>query len=171
VSGPVGDAARVTVLVAVEPAVAFDVFTKETDLWWRRGPRYRPSGRARGDLPGVLHLEPGVGGRLFEACGEGQDAQLLEVGRVTVWEPPARLVLEWRNTHFAPGEKTEIEVQFEATASGTRVTLEHRGWAALRADHPARHGHTGAAFSRMIGSWWGELLGALREHAAEKTSG
>jgi hypothetical protein len=161
----------VTVLVAVEPEVAFEVFTRETDLWWRRGPRHRPSGRVKGGLPGVLHLEPGVGGRLFEACGEGCDAQLFEVGRVTMWQPPSRLVLEWRNVNFAPGERTEIEVRFEPTASGTLVTLEHRGWAALRADHPARHGLVGSAFSRMIGSWWGELLSAMREHAAEKSGG
>jgi hypothetical protein len=167
VSRPAGDAAKVTVLVAVEPRVAFEVFTRETDLWWRRGPRYRPSAR----VPGVLHLEPGVGGRLFETSGAVGDTQVFEVGRVTVWDPPVRLVLEWRNVNFAPGEKTEIEVRFEPTASGTIVSLEHRGWAALRGDHPARHGRVGSAFTRMIGSWWGELLGSMREHVAERPPG
>jgi hypothetical protein len=164
VSTPAGDAARVTVLVEVAPEVAFEVFTRETDLWWRRGPRFRPAGR----LPGVLHLEPGVGGRLFETSSEGPDARIFEVGRVTVWDPPAHLVLEWRGSNFAPGEKTEIEVHFAPTASGTLVTLEHRGWAALREGHPARHGLVGSAFTRMIGSWWGELLSSMRERAAEK---
>jgi hypothetical protein len=159
-----GDSAKVTVLVAVEPRVAFDVFTEEIDLWWRRGPKYRPSTR----LPGVLRLEPGVGGRLFESAGDGPDTRLFEVGRVLVWDPPARLVLEWRGVHFAPGEKTEIDVRFDASPSGTLVTLEHRGWASLREDHPARHGLVGGAFSRMIGRWWGDLMTSLREHTANR---
>ena len=50
--------------------------------------------------------------------------------------------------------------------TGTLVTVRHGGWTALRDDHPARHGLKGAAFSRMIGLWWGELLTSLREHAA-----
>jgi hypothetical protein len=45
------------------------------------------------------------------------------------------------------------------------VTVHHRGWSALPEDHPARHGLTGAAFARMVGLWWGDLLTALREHA------
>jgi Activator of Hsp90 ATPase homolog 1-like protein len=61
------------------------------------------------------------------------------------------------------GESTEVEVLFEPTESGTRVTVQHRGWAALRADHPARHGLQGADFSRMIGLWWGEVMTGLRE--------
>jgi hypothetical protein len=34
--------------------------------------------------------------------------------------------------------------------------------AALRPDHPARHGLQGADFSRMIGLWWGEQMSSLR---------
>jgi hypothetical protein len=44
------------------------------------------------------------------------------------------------------------------------VTVHHRGWAALRPDHPARHGLEGAAFSRMMGLWWADLLTASREY-------
>ena len=157
---PAGDGARVEVTVAVDPAVAFDVFTREIDLWWRKGPRFRPGGRRTG----TLHLELGMGGRLFESIGEGSGEQLLEMGRITHWEPPSRLVLDWRNANFAPAEKTEVEVRFEPLGTGTRVTVEHRGWAALRRDHPARHGLVGPDFSRMIGMFWAELMGSLREH-------
>jgi len=58
-----GDQARATVLVAVPPEVAFRVFTEEIDQWWRRGPKYRVAGENRG----FIHLEPRVGGRLFES--------------------------------------------------------------------------------------------------------
>jgi hypothetical protein len=39
----------------------------------------------------------------------------------------------------------------------------NRAWASLRPDHTARHDHQGAAFGRMMGLWWGDLITALRE--------
>ena len=108
----------------------------------------------------------------FEA--EGQ-TRVFETGTVRVWEPPSRLVFEWRGVNFVPGERTEVEVQFAPSPSGTTVTVTHRGWASLRPDHPVRHGHEVPAFIRMMGLWWGDQLTSLREHAAaerfEKTDG
>jgi len=161
-----GDQATVTVLVAVEPAVAFAVFTEEIDVWWRRGLKYRVAGKRRG----MLHLEPRAGGRLFESFGSSTGTRVVQTGRVTIWEPPARLVLEWRAVNFAPSEKTEVEVTFAPSASGTLVTVQHRGWSAIRPDHPARHGEDVPAFLRSMGMWWGDLLTSLREHAAARPS-
>ena len=45
------DSVEVTALVAVDPQFAFDVFTKETDLWWKRGPRYRAGGDRPSEMP------------------------------------------------------------------------------------------------------------------------
>jgi uncharacterized protein YndB with AHSA1/START domain len=154
-----GDRVTVSVTVAVAPAVAFEVFTQEIDLWWRRGLRYRLAGRR----PGLLSFELGPGGRLFESFETPSGTQVYEAGRVTVWQPPSRLVFTWRNANFAAEESTEVEVLFEPTHTGTRVTVQHRGWSALRQGHPARHGLDGAAFSRMMGLWWGDLMTALRE--------
>lgn len=158
-SAPRGDRAKVTLFVAVPPAVAFSVFTEDIDRWWKRGVKFRASGRN----VGKLCFEPGVGGRLFETFTIGESEQLVEVGRIVTWEPPGRLLFEWRNSNFAPHEKTEVEVRFDAAPGGTQVVLEHRGWSSLPAGHPARHGLEGAAFIGMIGMWWSELLGALRE--------
>jgi uncharacterized protein YndB with AHSA1/START domain len=162
---PRGDRASATVFVAVPPDDAFAIFTTEIDLWWRTGPKFRIAGRRRG----ALCFEPGPGGRLFETFDGKDGARTFEVGRVTAWEPPARLELEWRNVNFAPGEATFVEVSFVAQRHGTLVTVVHRGWAALRPDHPARHGADGPALSRQIGMWWGELLTALREHTFERS--
>jgi hypothetical protein len=162
-----GDRARVTVFVAVTAEDAFEVFTKEIDLWWKQGPKFRIAGRRRGQL----HLEGGVGGRVFESFTASQASnatRTIEVGRITVWEPPSRLELEWRGVNFEPDQKTVVEVRFEPAGRGTNVTVEHRGWSALPDDHPARHGKVGADFSRMIGMWWGELMTALREHVATR---
>jgi len=161
-AAPPGDAARVSVLVAVPPEEAWDVFTKETDLWWRQGPRFRIGGARRG----ALGFEPGPGGRLFETFGEPPAARTFTVGRILAWEPPSLLEMEWRGVNFKPHESTRVTVRFERKDGGTLVTVLHRGWSALPADHPARHGLAGAAFARMIGLWWGDLLTALRERCA-----
>jgi uncharacterized protein YndB with AHSA1/START domain len=159
-----GDQATVTVLVAVDRDVAFRIFTAEIDLWWRRGLKYRVAGTRRG----IIRLEPGVGGRLFESFETDDGVRVVETGRVTSWEPPARVVFEWRAVNFAPAEKTEVEVLFQPSPSGTLVTVKHRGWSVIRSDHPARHGHDVPAFLRMMGLWWGDLLTSLREHAASR---
>lgn len=155
-----GDQARVSAVVAVEPELAFRVFTEEIDQWWRRGLQYRVAGRRRG----FIHIEPEVGGRLFESWEDEHGTHVFENGRVTAWEPPARLVFEWRAAAFAPDEKTEVEVTFDAHAKGTLVTVTHRGWSRIRPDHPARHGKETEAFIRMMGMWWGELLTSMRAH-------
>lgn len=154
-----GDQARVTVGVAVPPAEAFRVFTEEVNLWWRRGRRFR---NAPGEA-GVVAIEPRLGGRLFESFDTEAGEQVVQMGQVLAWEPPERLLLQWRAANFAPHEHTEVEVLFQPTASGgTRVTLTHRGWAAIRPDHPVRHGLATEAFVRMMGLWWGDLMSTLR---------
>jgi hypothetical protein len=153
-----GDGAKASVFVSVGPAEAFAVFTDEIDLWWRTGPRFRIAGKQRGRLA----FEPGVGGRLFETFG----ARTFEVGRIAAWEPGARLAFEWRGVNFEPDQVTFVEVEFRGVGDGTMVSVSHRGWLGLPPDHPARHGHAPAAFDRMIGMWWGDLLTALREHVS-----
>ena len=123
------------------------------------GPEVRIGGRS----PGRLTFEPGVGGRLLETVDLLAGPRAFVVGRVTAWDPPARLELEWRGVNFKPDEKTLVSVRFEPARGGTRVTVRHSGWGALPEGHPARHGLVGPAFSRMIGLWWGDLLTAFRE--------
>ena len=161
-----GDRASASVFVRVTPADAFDVFTREIDLWWRTGRAYRIAGRRRGQL----FFEPKLGGRLFETF-ETTGSHTFEVGKVTVWEPPSRLALEWRGVNFKPHELTTVEVRFEQSGDGTMVTVVHSGWSALPADHPARHGLAGADFSRMIGMWWGSLMTSYRQHVAQVGQG
>jgi uncharacterized protein YndB with AHSA1/START domain len=158
-----GDEVNVSVLVEVEPERAFAVFTREIDQWWRRGLRYRI---ARGDR-GVLHLEPKVGGRLFESFETSAGPKVVSTGTVTVWEPPSMLVFEWRAVNFAQDEKTVVEIRFEPASRGTLVTVKHRGWSRIRPDHPARHGMEVGAFLRMMGLWWGDLMTSLRQHVVD----
>jgi uncharacterized protein YndB with AHSA1/START domain len=162
VAAPAGDRARVSVFVRVPPSVAFDVFTREIDLWWKQGPKFRVAGRRRGQL----QFEGGAGGRLFETFETGAGATTFEVGRITAWEPPALLRFDWRGVNFKPGETTVVEVRFDPSGEGTMVTVEHRGWSMLPADHPVRHGLVGPEFIRMMGMWWSELMTSLRQHTS-----
>jgi uncharacterized protein YndB with AHSA1/START domain len=143
------DSVTVSVEVAVDPATAFDVFTAEIDAWYRRGPHsWKHPERAVG-----IRIEPGVGGRLLEvhdeATGEG-----FKTGRILVWEPGVRLVFA-DLVSSAPPDLTEVEVRFDPTPEGTRVTLEHRGLDRLPAD--------AAAAKRKYGwitllRWFGEFM-------------
>jgi uncharacterized glyoxalase superfamily protein PhnB len=98
--------------VAVDPERAFAAFTQEIDSWWVRGPiNFFDSGRAVG-----MRIEPGVGGRILEVY----DGDALELGLVTVWEPGSRL------GYRSSVDDTEVDVRFEATATGTRVRVTQR---------------------------------------------
>jgi uncharacterized protein YndB with AHSA1/START domain len=145
----------VSIEVAADPHTAFRVFTADIDTWWLRGPKHRF--RARGN--GRLELEPGVTGRLFERYDDGS---VFEIGRVLKWEPGERVVMSWRLPNFAAAEATEVEVRFEPVGEATRVSVEHRGWHALRGDHPARHGLSGREFEMSKARLWGENLAAFR---------
>jgi uncharacterized protein YndB with AHSA1/START domain len=160
-----GDSVTVTVRVDVEPELAFEVFTQEIDLWWQRGIAYRVAGRK----PGTLIMEPRVGGRLFEQY-EGPAGPAVHVaGRITAWQPPSHLAFEWRGANFAPGEVTIVDVTFTRTESNaTQLVLVHRGFAALRPDHPVRHGEPPERFLGRFGQWWGRLLSGLREHTLSR---
>ena len=160
---PRGDQTVVSVLVHVEPAETFRLFTEEIDAWWRGGLKYR-IGKRRS----VVGLEPKLGGRLFESFETAAGSKVVQTGVVTTWDPPRYLVLEWRAVNFADSEKTEVEVQFAPSPSGTLVTVTHRGWSKIREDHPVRHGQPAPDFIRSMGLWWGDLLSSLREYAAKE---
>jgi uncharacterized protein YndB with AHSA1/START domain len=155
------DTVQVSLTVAVDPATAFEVFTGELDLWWRRGPRFR----FVAPFEGAMRLEPGVGGRLLH---EHRPGASFEVGQVQVWEPPRRLVLTWRLPSFPPEMTTRVDVRFDPAGENTRVTVTHSGWDQVPLGHPARHGLDGQPFVVMKGSYWADLLAALARHASAR---
>jgi hypothetical protein len=140
----VSDSITTSVEVKVSPMVAFDVFTREIDAWYRVDSDTLP------DITrtGAIRFESHLGGRLLDvhdlATGAGR-----ELGRITAWEPGSRFT-------FTDNEGSEIEVIFEPCEAGTRVTLTHRGLDRL-SPHRAR------ALRR---SGWAALAPFYRDHLA-----
>jgi uncharacterized protein YndB with AHSA1/START domain len=111
-----------SITVAAPQERAFAMFTEGFDRWW---PRTHKIGHA--ELAEAV-LEGREGGRWYERDVDGSEC---DWGTVLVWDPPARVVLDWQlSSEFAYDADlhTEVEVSFVAEGPGsTRVTLEHRG--------------------------------------------
>ena len=141
--------------VPATPAEAFDVFTREIGLWWQPNLLFQIT--PRGD--GTLRFEPGASGRLITELPNGK---IFEIGRISVWEPGARLVFAWRQATFSPEMTTEVEVRFEAVGDETRVSIEHRGWDTIPQAHVARHNFPEAETLKRAGEWWRASLDRLK---------
>jgi uncharacterized glyoxalase superfamily protein PhnB len=108
-------AASASVDVGIDPRRAFAAFTDEIDSWWVRGPiNFFDSARAV-----AMRIEPGVDGRVLEVYDDAE-GDVLELGRITVWEPGQRLA------YRSLVDDTEVEVDFDAIADGTRVRVTQR---------------------------------------------
>ena len=126
--------------VAVIPAVAFEAFTDEMNLWWQRGPINFWS-----DAHRVVEIrcEPGVGGRIMEVLDRPDSDDVLVRARITVWEPPNRLC--WDSAQ----DDVATEVSFTEAGTGTLVRVLHT----VPADGKDQGG---TAWSRVVPKWFGE---------------
>jgi len=97
----------------------FRLFTDDIGKWWplKEGFSFAPERAAE------IFLEGREGGRFFERFADGEE---FEIGTVTAYAPPTRIVFTWKGREWDVA--TEVEVRFSAEADGTRVDLEHRGW-------------------------------------------
>ena len=147
---------RKSVRVGAPPERAFRVFTDGIRRWWPKSHHIGAS-----DLDFQV-IEPKAGGRWCEHCVDGSEC---DIGKVLVWEPPARLVLGWQLTadwKFDPSLITEVEVRFIADgANATRVELEHRKL--------ERYGERADAYRTIIDSpeGWGGLLQLFKQTAEQ----
>jgi len=121
--------------VAVSAQVAFRAFTEEMDLWWVRGPiNFFDAARAIAKV-----CEPGIGGRILEVYG---DDDVLEVARITAWEPGVRLAWD------SAVDDVRTEVTFTSVADGTLVVVT-----ATIPDGGADRG--GTSYVRVVPPWFG----------------
>jgi uncharacterized protein YndB with AHSA1/START domain len=112
---------RKGVLVKVDAARAFEIFTSGIDRWW-------PKTQGVGSSPiAESVIEPFAGGRWF---AKYEDGSQITTGHILACEPATRVLFSWEfNADWKPDASapSEVEVTFTAEEPGTtRVQLEHR---------------------------------------------
>ena len=145
-------AVLVAIRVPATPEDTFDAFTDDIGLWWRPSALFLLT--PRGD--GTLSFENRE--RLITTLASGK---VFEIGRVTAWDRPHRLVFTWRQATFTPDQVTAVEVTFQAIGEDTRVTVTHRGWDTIPQEHVARHGFPLQATQGHLANAWRASLTAL----------
>ncbi len=143
---------RKSISVKASVERAFTVFTAEFNSWWPRSHKLFEA-----DLANAI-IEGKSGGRCYQRAVDGSEC---DWGKVTVWEPPRRLVVAWQldgQWQYDPdlSHASEVEITFTPEAGGsTRVDLEHR--------HFERHGAGASQVQTGVGSptGWGSLLQAF----------
>jgi uncharacterized protein YndB with AHSA1/START domain len=148
-------AARAEVVVEASPDEAFQIFTDEIGLWWRRDTPYW-NDRERGLS---VRVEPGVGGRFLEIW-DLETGTGFEVGRVTVWEPGVRLAFNWTQLGWPQGVSTDVEVSFEPAEEGTLVRVEQSGFERVPDAERYLAGYD-AGWKEVLG-WFVERVSARR---------
>jgi hypothetical protein len=141
---------RFSIVVPLDPAAAFRLFTDGIAGWWPVGTHSVGKERAV-----TTRIEPGVGGRCFETWDDGQER---DWGVVRTWEPGRELVIGWY-PGSTPDQAQEVAVRFAGEGSGTRVELEHRGWEVL--------GAQAEKVRQAYGSGWPVVFGQRYRDAAE----
>ncbi|MFN0096922.1 MAG: SRPBCC domain-containing protein [Dehalococcoidia bacterium] len=101
------------ILLPCPPARAFEVFTERASEWWPASRRHTA------DPASTITISSE--GEFSEAGG----GQVVPLGRVLVWEPPTRLVLEFY-PGTGPEHPTEATITFAQEGDGTRVRVDHR---------------------------------------------
>lgn len=143
---------RKQVRVPVLPDRAFAIFWQEMGMWWPLDSHaVAPS---RGARAVALRFEPGVGGRITEVTDAGDE---IPWGRVTEWSPGAALAFSW-HLDRPEAEATLVRVTFTADGTGTRVALEHGGWAA-RGDGAEARGNYDSGWDRVFVGGYGARAG------------
>jgi uncharacterized protein YndB with AHSA1/START domain len=138
---------RKQISVDCDVETAFRTFTEDIATWW---PVERHSITGEGTTP---MFEQRAGGRMYERAPDGQEH---EWAAILAYEPPHRVVLEWKVNSTVP--PTEVEVRFSPDGDGTRVELEHRGWE----QYPGGGGDERGSYD----SGWSRVLERFREATA-----
>ena len=110
------------VRVALSPAAAFDLFTRQMARWWPFAGH-----SCYGDEAADIEFEPRDGGAVVEVS---RDGDRMAWGHLTAWQPPHGFAMQW-HPGLGVDQATVLAVRFVAVdGGGTEVSVHHSGWAA-----------------------------------------
>ncbi len=114
--------------VPCDPDFAFTVFLEQMESWWPLS-RFTTSAMAGSPAQGI-RVDPRVGGEIVEIGPDGAETLW---GTIETYDPPDRLGLRFHIPQ--PDEivtrRSLVELSFEDTDTGTRVTLTQSDWEAF----------------------------------------
>ncbi|MCY4072575.1 MAG: SRPBCC domain-containing protein [Chloroflexi bacterium] len=112
--------------VPLPPQAAFDIFVEQMDVWWpRQGVfPYSFAPKPKGVFPRHIRFEAELNGRYYESFSDGGE---YEIGRITVWQPPATLGYTWQDPTWRG--HNQITLRFATEGAATLVTYEQDGFA------------------------------------------
>jgi len=105
--------------LGVTPEQAFDLFVGGMGRWWPLSTHSVATDEAQD-----VRIDERVGGTISELTRDGVEH---EWGVITAYEAGSRFQFTWY-PGLPADAGTNVDVRFDATESGTRVTLVHTGW-------------------------------------------
>lgn len=127
-------------VVRCRPETAFRLWTEAIGKWW-------PADHTVSGDPAAVVFEGRVGGRVFERARDGSEH---EWGRVTLWEPPARLGYTWY-LGAESDDATDVRIGFrDGGGEGTVVEIQHQGWERLGTRAADRRERNRAGWESLI---------------------
>ncbi len=110
--------------VPLPPQAAFDIYVQQMDVWWPRQGVFPYSFAPKSAFPRHIRFEAALNGRYYETFSNGGE---YEIGRITVWQPPATLRYTWQDPTWP--SHNQISLRFDPKGEGTLVTYEQDGFA------------------------------------------
>ena len=145
---------RKSIRVTASQAHAFEVFTSGIGRWWPKKDHFIGQAPVK-----TVIIEPRLGGHWYEL---GEDGSQTSIGKILVWDPPARFVVSWDiNASWKPDTTvgSEVEVRFIADgANATLVELEHRKFEQMGME-------AGAKIRRDVDGGWPGILELFKREA------
>jgi uncharacterized protein YndB with AHSA1/START domain len=130
-----------SIAVSWDQQTAFNRFTAEFASWWPSRSHSIGGERVR-----RVVFETHVGGSIYE---QHQDGRRFQWGKIVEWEPPRRVKFTWHPSRD-PSTAQDVEIEFLAEDSGTRLELTSNGW--------ERWGRRARIARRGYDKGWGYIL-------------
>jgi hypothetical protein len=108
-----------TLEINVGPDSAFELFVNRMGDWWPLS-----SHSVGGDDATDVRITTEVGGTIREVTSAGIEHTW---GTITTYDQGSRIQFTW-HPGAPEAEATNVDVRFDKTKDGTRVTLIHSGW-------------------------------------------